>query len=184
MRLHLGCGKKILRGFTHIDISEFSHIDFVSSLGNLNFLPPSSVTEIYCSHALEYYDQIEVLEVLKEWFRVLMPGGQVYIAVPDLKALIAIYELSGSIENILGPLFGRWATDTGYIYHKTAWDFQSLGNTLSGIGFNLVREFDPVEYLSRIDSEYDDYSLAYYPHLNREGIKVSITINATKPTNL
>jgi hypothetical protein len=113
-----------------------------------------------------------------------MPGGQVYIAVPDLKALIAIYELSGSIENILGPLFGRWATDTGYIYHKTAWDFQSLGNTLSGIGFNLVREFDPVEYLSRIDSEYDDYSLAYYPHLNREGIKVSITINATKPTNL
>jgi len=158
MKLHLGCGKKKLPGFTHIDIAKFSHIDHVSSLGDLNFVPPSSVTEIYCSHALEYYDQFEVLEVLKEWFRVLIPGGQVYIAVPDLRALIAIYDLSGSIEKILGPLFGRWATDTGYIYHKTVWDRQSLGNTLSEIGFDLVREFDPIEYLSRIDLEYDDYS--------------------------
>ena len=38
MKLHLGCGKRYLTGFTHIDIENFKHIDFNSGIENLSFI--------------------------------------------------------------------------------------------------------------------------------------------------
>lgn len=178
-RLHLGCGSRYLKGFLHIDIDAAEHLDHVSSLDNLEFIQDGSVSEIYCAHSLEYFDKYETIKVLNEWKRVLVPGGKIYLTVPNFQSLIAIYEMTGDIDRILGPLFGRWQIENGFIYHRTCWDYKSLSTLLSSLGFYNIGIFEPEDYLSQFDEDYDDYSLAYVPHKDKTGIQVSLAIVAT-----
>lgn len=109
MKLHLGCGKRFLPGFVHVDLDDFPHIDHRSSIASLDYLSTDSVSEIYSSHSFEYFDRSESRIVLKEWFRVLQPGGIIRLAVPDFDSLVEIYLQTKDISKILGPLFGEWA---------------------------------------------------------------------------
>lgn len=182
MKLHLGCGKRFLPGFIHIDIEKFDHVDFLSPMHDLHAITNASVEEIYSSHSFEYYDRVEAQKVLREWFRVMAPGGTLYLTVPNFESLLKIYVVTGKLDYIVGPLFGRWhnlnLNET--IYHKTVYDKRGLWKILSEAGFMDLREFNPIEYLHNISEEYDDYSLAFYPHMDSSGIQVSLAVAATK----
>ena len=180
MKLHLGCGKRYLSGFTHVDIENFEHIDFNSGIENLSYIESESVSEIYSSHSFEYFDRKQAMSVLAEWNRVLSPGGNLYLTVPNFASLVEIYSLTGKLDAIIGPLFGRWENSNNTIFHKTTWDLDALSSAMEGSGFTDVKIFDPVEYLGSIDEAYDDYSLAFYPHMDRSGIQVSLALPAKK----
>lgn len=47
MKLHLGCGKRHIPGFLHIDAIDFPHVDPVTSIDNLSFIADASVDLIY-----------------------------------------------------------------------------------------------------------------------------------------
>ena len=49
MKLHLGCGKRCLEGFLHIDIADFDHIDYKSSVDRLPMIDDNSVDLIYAT---------------------------------------------------------------------------------------------------------------------------------------
>lgn len=183
MKLHLGCGKRYLPGFVHIDIADFPHIDYKAEVNLLPFIEDQTVDEIYSSHTFEYFDRLEAPQVLNEWQRVLKPGGRLYLTVPDFDSLIQIYGKSGELKNIIGPLFGKWvnAGDTPPIFHKTVWNEIDLKGMLLENNFSDVEVFDPISYLGKIDPEYDDYSLAFFPHMDKSGIKVSLAITCKSP---
>lgn len=105
-----------------------------------------------------------------------------YLTVPDFDSLISIYNKSGELSSIIGPLFGRWIIPNSEhpIYHKTVWTFKDLSEQLIQNGFTQVDRFDPISYLESIDPEYDDHSLAFYPHMNRDGIQVSLAISCKR----
>ena len=138
IKLHLGCGKCYLEGFTHIDIQGYDHVDHQSDIRSLSMFDSNTVSIIYASHVLEYFDEIEALEVLREWHRVLCPGGKIQISMPDFSALVEVYEISRSIAMIIGPLYGRIQFGDAFIYHKSAWDFSSLSVILRSIGFRGI----------------------------------------------
>ncbi len=75
MKLHLGCGERYLNGYVHVDIAEFDHIDFIRPVDDLSCFKKNTVSEIYASHVLEYFDKEYAPEVLNEWKRVLKPNG-------------------------------------------------------------------------------------------------------------
>jgi len=75
MKLHLGCGKRYIPGFVHVDLADFPHIDYQHDVRTLPMFSDNSVDLIYACHVIEYFDRIEVLDVLHEWYRVLKPGG-------------------------------------------------------------------------------------------------------------
>jgi len=183
MKLHIGCGKRFLPGFKHVDIENYPHIDFQIPMHDLSLIDDSSVSEIYSSHAFEYYDREFAKVVLLEWFRVLKPQGCLYLTVPNFEALIEIYASTKNLKTILGPLFGQWHNPNlgETIYHKTVYDKKDLKNSLLDVGFRTAVEFNPARYLMAVSPEYDDYSLAYFPHMDPSGIQVSIAIKATKP---
>jgi SAM-dependent methyltransferase len=182
MKLHLGCGKRQLAGYVHVDIADFPHIDLRTSVDNLEFFNSETVEEIYASHTFEYFDRIEAPKVLSEWYRVLKPEGRLYVTVPDFDSLIKIYQESNSLNKIIGPLFGRWiiGENLNPIFHKTVWNEIEFSTVLEDSGFKSVERFNPVEYLSAIDTNYDDHSLAFFPHMNRKGIQVSLALCAVK----
>ena len=181
MKLHLGSGSRYLKGYLHVDIADYEHIDIKSSVDKLNTIDDDTVDEIYASHVLEYYDRNEVESVLNEWKRVLKKDGVLRIAVPNFETLIEVYQETDEIEKILGPLYGKWnLTDGSFIYHKTVYDKKSLTELLERIGFFDIKLWDWREVFKN-NPDYDDHSQAYFPHMDKEnGIHVSLNIQCKK----
>ena len=181
MKLHLGSGSRYLKGYLHVDIADYEHIDIKSSVDKLSTIDDDTVDEIYASHVLEYYDRHEVESVLNEWKRVLKKDGVLRIAVPNFETLIEVYQETDEIEKILGPLYGKWnLTDGSFIYHKTVYDKKSLTELLERIGFSDIKLWDWREVFKN-NPDYDDHSQAYFPHMDKEnGIHVSLNIQCKK----
>jgi predicted SAM-dependent methyltransferase len=185
IKLHLGCGDKEIPGFIHIDINDFPHIDYRKSVEDLTIFDDRIVDVIYSSHTLEYFDRFRVRDVLKEWYRVLKKGGILRVAVPDFEGIVRVYKKYGDIEHqgILGPLYGRWEYNdeggqTHVMYHKTVYDFKSLKGVLTDSGFKRIERYEPRETIHR---DYDDFSQAYIPHMDRaKGIPISLNVMAVK----
>jgi len=181
-KLHLGCGDKYIPGFIHIDYADYEHIDYQRSIVDLSIFSDDSIDLIYCCHALEYFNRLEVVDVLMEWRRVLKPGGVLRLAVPDFEAIVQVYLKYNDLDHqgILGPLYGKWqnSNNNESLYHKTTYDLNSLSKVLKGAGFNSVSRY---EVENTIHAKYDDYSQAYVPHMDREkGILISLNVEAVK----
>ncbi|WP_222117046.1 class I SAM-dependent methyltransferase [Campylobacter coli] len=182
IQLNLGCWHRNIPGFINIDLCDMPHIHYKTSIDKLDMFENESVDLIYSSHSLEYFDRFQVIDVLREWKRVLKQGGRVRLAVPDFDQLIKVYCQTNDINKILGPLYGRMEIDTKNgkkcLYHKTVYNFQSLSEILINNGFNNIRRYD---WRNTIHKDYDDHSQAYYPHMDKEnGILISLNVEAIK----
>lgn len=181
LRLHLGCGKRQLPGFIHVDLGDFPHLNHRHRVDRLEIFKDGQAELIYASHVLEYFDRLEARQVLAEWNRVLRPGGTLRLAVPDFAALAEVYRRSRQLDLIIGPLYGRMQiTGTGnVIYHKTVYDFETLRRVLEDNGFIDVHGYDWRETIHR---EVDDHSQAYIPHMDKEhGTLISLNVECSKP---
>ena len=92
MKLHLGSGKRFLEGYTHVDLSTHSHIDYNQSIDNLGNFKDNSIQEIYASHVFEYFDLDNAKIVLAEWMRVLTTNGFLRLAVPNFDSLLEVHK--------------------------------------------------------------------------------------------
>lgn len=77
MKLNLGGGLQKIPGFTTLDRQTGQEVF------PLPVYPDGSVDEVRASHILEHFGHRAAVDVLKEWVRVLKPGGILRIAVPD-----------------------------------------------------------------------------------------------------
>jgi predicted SAM-dependent methyltransferase len=176
MKLHIGCGKKYIPGYKHLDVIDFDHIDFVCDTRKLTMIDDLSVSEIYACHILEHVERNEVVTVLREWNRVLKVGGILRVAVPDFEAVVAEYQKNKDLQCFQGLLYGGQTYD--YNYHHVAFDFITLKKFLLEAGITDVSRYDWRDFLPE---DYDDFSRAYLPHLDFEkGRLMSLNVIARK----
>lgn len=171
MKLHLGCGRCRIPGWYHIDAVDFPHVDLRHEIDHLPMIPDDSVELIYTSHTLEHFHRRDTQRVLGEWLRVLRPGGLLRLSVPDFAALARIYQATGCLSDVIGPLFGR--QDYLYNIHYTVFDRMTLAEELVRAGFREVREWD---WRATEHAAVDDYSRA-----TTAGIELSVNLEAVKP---
>ena len=175
-KLHLGCGKRFISGYKHIDLAKFDHIDIFSSADNLSMIENDSVEEIYACHLLSYFDLKQVKDVLGEWNRVLAKGGILRLSVPDFDSLLKIYGETGNLRKILGPIFGQMALNDSTIYHRTTYNRSLLKEVLMEANFHQIKDWDTFDTFP----EQDDFSKAFFPHKDSSGVQVSLNILAEK----
>ncbi len=178
LKLNLGCGKRIIPGFIHIDWADFPHIDYIHDIRTLPMFDDQSVDLIYSSHTIEYFDRDEVIAILTEWQRVLKHGGRLRLAVPDIEGLVKVYNKHQKLEMILGPLYGKMSVKgrEDFVYHRTIYDFNSLKDVLLRSGFESVRRYD---WRQTMHKDFDDFSQAYIPHMDKDnGILISLNVEA------
>jgi len=184
MKLHLGCGKRFLPGFVHVDLADYKHIDHRCDVCKLSKFADWSTGLIYASHVIEYFDETEVVAVLKEWRRVLKKGGTLRLAVPNFEALVQVYiEHYKDLTLVHGPLYGKWEIPgaSKVIYHKTVYDFRSLRMVLEKAGFVNIRRWDWRKVFVGEYKDFDDYSQAYVPYMDKkDGILISLNVEADK----
>ncbi len=130
---------------------------------------------IYASHVLEHFGRQTYMAVLREWRRVLAPGGILRLAVPDFGAAARLY-MSGTlprgIEDVRGLVCGGQRDQ--YDFHGMIFDEIDLTRALKEAGFSTVRSWD---WGATDHAWLDDYSQAYIPHMDKEtGTLVSLNL--------
>lgn len=141
MKLHLGCGNKRFEGYLNIDL-QGSELD--CDIRKLPFDDEYS-EEIVAIHVVEHFMITEVADILKEWRRVLKPGGILTIELPCWDK-VQEHIKKGSPDNMTRwPLFGdpRTHVDGFPAVHKWCYSRQEMGNLLKHVGFTEVIEETP-----------------------------------------
>lgn len=175
VRLHIGAGKRNFGElWDHIDAQKLPHI----KSHDVTKLPyeSNSVSLIYSAHLIAYFDRQEIGPVLKEWHRVLKPGGVLRLATPDMEALTRLvcqdHDRWYDLSKILGPLYGRMDIGEKVIYHKTVYNASHLYYKLEAAGFKGVKRYD---HAKTEHACFDDHSMAYI-----DGTLISLNVEAHK----
>jgi predicted SAM-dependent methyltransferase len=134
IKLDIGGGTyKHDEDYTSVDLQG---ADVIAKMWSLPF-ENDSIDFIWSSHTLEHSGLYKVSPSLKEWLRVLKPGHQAIIQVPDFD-YVAKYWLTGSDRPWAEAMvFGHQAHDGEY--HKCAFTTDSLRADLVAAGFEVVR---------------------------------------------
>ena len=177
-KINLGCGwRNFGEDWIHIDGGDYPHLNSKDII-NLPY-NDNSIDLIYASHVLEYFDRVEVVDVLNKWYSKLKKGGILRLAVPDFEAMAKLYvEKNIPLKNFIGPLYGRMKMGDQWIYHKTTYDFKELSQILNECGFIKISSYN---WKDTEHSKFDDHSQAYIPHMDKEnGTLISLNIEMLK----
>lgn len=144
-RLHIG-GHERREGWEIFDALAREGVNHRGDASDLSRFPDGTFAELYASHVLEHFDFRDgVPRVLKEWHRVLQPGGRIFVSVPDMERLCHLYLTPGlSAEarlKVMWMMFGAHAD--AYDYHYAGFNADYLGSVLAEAGFtNIQRVLD------------------------------------------
>jgi predicted SAM-dependent methyltransferase len=174
-KFNIGCGPwDFGEDWIHIDGGNYSHLDDKDIF--LKNYKDETIDLIYASHLIEYFDRIEVMDLIKIWYKKLKIGGKLMVAVPNFKELASLYTHGNCIlYEIIGPLYGRMKMDNKWIYHKTVYDYDTLFDLLYSCDFKNIKLWNDGLDLRSKDKSQDDFSGAHKKDklisLNMEAIK-------------
>jgi len=158
--VNIGAGASGVGGWVNLDGFRDSGVDCVVDARKDLPFDDESVRGIFSEHFFEHVDYAEEApRLLRECYRVLMPGGVMRLVVPDAEKYLAAYTRGdwNSLASIR-PLEDRRDTHYGWVYntrmelinfvfrqgqqHKFAYDFETMEFLLKKTGFSGVKRCD------------------------------------------
>jgi len=170
-----------------VDVQKYKTVDLISDVMKLPY-DENSVDLIYSCGMLEHFGLNRNLaffrytswtDVLDYWYKLLKPGGEVYVSVPDFEAVCDEYLENRDITKLYGFLCS--SQDDGEDLHGMCYDFKLLSQGLSSAGFSQIEKYNWKEFEPFVDTDYDDYSAAHLPHMDFEtGRQMMLNMRAVK----
>ena len=153
--LHAGCGSSALPDWldgeeTRLDIDARTNPDIHASMTNLGDIGPFD--SVYCSHALEHLYPHDVITALREFHRVLKPGGVAWIVVPNLEGIEAsfdtVYEVNGHKITGFHMYYGDISliADNPFMAHHSGFVASTMRNALEVAGFSKIETVEHSGY--------------------------------------
>ena len=121
-----------------LDIDESTKPDIVASMTDMGDIGPFDA--VYCSHALEHLYPHQVGDALREFHRVLRPGGVAVVLVPDLQDVPATDDiLPGSSLTGLHLYYGDASLieKHPYMAHHSGFVESTLRAVMEKCGFQV-----------------------------------------------
>jgi FkbM family methyltransferase len=141
-KLHIG-GQEESEGWEILNATPAPYVTHVCNANDLSIFQDNTFTEIYASHVLEHFDYSAELEAtLKEWLRVMEPGGKIYISVPDLDVLAELILQKDKLTVderffVMRMMFGGHIDK--YDYHVVGLNQDFLAGYLNNAGYTNLR---------------------------------------------
>ena len=111
----------------------FVHHDLGASIP----IADASADFMYSSHFFEHLYPEEAVNLLREAWRSLKPGGLLRLSIPDLAYAIALYH-KGDKDRMLKSYFFVEDENNHYSRHKYMYDYDMLSKLLKEAGFREV----------------------------------------------
>lgn len=148
IKLNLGAGGVNCPGYLSVDLYD-KRAQVKMDITKLDF-DDSSVTEILASHVFEHLNPYHSLDILKDWNRVLRPGGKLIMEMPNIEELCKRFVTASTGERygILNAIYGSVNTtgeggpDNITSPHLFGWWPQSLHDHLTNAGFVDIQFMD------------------------------------------
>ncbi|MGH9194216.1 MAG: class I SAM-dependent methyltransferase [Acidimicrobiia bacterium] len=151
LRVELGGGPFPSDGYVHVDTDwRARHLEYRAPVWRLPF-GDGTVEEILAIHVLEHVHPGRLADTLREWRRVLRPGGVARIHVPNAPAVFRAFESASSAHKwaLTNALLGMWggpamAEPSDFDVrlnrpdHQAIYDFSLLEEQLILAGFDVV----------------------------------------------
>jgi predicted SAM-dependent methyltransferase len=132
IRLDIGSGGPGEDGYIGVDLYA-PGAEIVTPMWDLPY-NNCTVDEIFCSHALEHIAKKKIVPTLIEWRRVLKPGSEVIILVPDLAWCITQWLTKQTNDWWLDIIFGNQEHEGEF--HKTGFTCDIMTTYLREAGFD------------------------------------------------
>lgn len=148
LKLNIGASNvtgKYKHGWINLDLKKHDRIQVIGDALNMPFRD-NSVDLIHCVHVLEHVTRDKYQVMLNEMHRVLKPGAEAFVEVPDFERVVE--KLMQALDNKDKRKIHIWTTS---IYGKNErpgmahyWGFtpKLLKDAMCKAGFNTAREWD------------------------------------------
>ena len=107
--LQLGAGPNGLSGWLNTDLAPLSREVMLLDACRPFPLPSSAFDAVFSEHQIEHLRMDDGLRMLQESYRVLVPGGRIRLATPDLEALLSCMNCTAESD---AAAYIRW------MYHR------------------------------------------------------------------
>ncbi|MFH0998665.1 MAG: methyltransferase domain-containing protein [Pseudomonadota bacterium] len=170
-KLHIG-GKLRVDGWEILNAVDAPYVDHLGNAADLANFEDGTFQAVYSSHVLEHFDYLELEKVLREWKRVLVPGGIIYASVPDLDTIAALLikrkrsDLEGQFQ-LMRMMFGGHIDK--YDYHYTGLNQTILTHFLRAAGFIDIQKVINFRLFSDTSQ------------MKVNGVAISLNMTAIKP---
>jgi SAM-dependent methyltransferase len=159
VRLNLGCGDKILPGYVNVDVAPSRAgraPDLQCDLRHLSPIATDSCDEVLSVHVVEHFWRWEVVEVLREWLRVLKPGGAMVLECPNLLAACEAFlkdpaggaRTGAEAQRTMWVLYGDPQWRDPLMCHRWGYTPASLREVMEEAGLVNVRQ-EPAQFKLR-----------------------------------
>lgn len=147
--INIGCGKRARGNMVNLDVvvtPGFTEPDYLIRDGSDTGLPDACADEVMSIHNLEHYYRWQVDAVLTEWKRLLKPGGQLTLELPDLikccKNVLSGYTHSGKEPDqfSMWGLYGDPRPEDPFMCHRWGYTPATLRALLTKHGFTNMTE--------------------------------------------
>jgi len=146
LKIHLGCGYERKDGYENIDLNpEVSFPDKILDITQPLPYEANSVDEILIIHVIEHVSHQKILNMFRDWVRVLKPDGKADIECPNFPEAIRKWLLipdwgDGSTYH---TIFGG-QKDKGS-FHIAGYSYEILEKLLKEAGFTRVVKGDSTQ---------------------------------------
>ena len=151
IHLNIGCGDKYWDGFVNIDFKDnWCKIkpDIACDIRKID-LPDDYADSAYAIHVIEHFHRWEAESVLREWIRVLKPGGKMILELPCLDKIIGLANHYIGLRKPLDPrmvmfaLYGDPIYENPDMMHKWSYTRHEFTKLMMDAGFSQVEYQEP-----------------------------------------
>lgn len=128
--------------FLNVDIVHFPQVDLVFDIREKFPIKDGVIAEVFSAATLEHFRKHHNEHILREFYRILEPGGVLQVSTPDIEAIARALLNGEDLDFVNQHFFGKFKTEDtdDYDVHKWMYPVAGMIDALEEVGFTEVEQ--------------------------------------------